>query len=102
MRRVEVFELIPAPRGAESPSGLETHRAAVAAVARSRGQPDPGGAGEGGSSPDNVGRVGTIRRPEPASKAGRCRRRTSVGSPLTRRRLKPDGYGLLRYLERPE
>jgi len=23
MRRVEMFELIPAPRGAESPSGLE-------------------------------------------------------------------------------
>ena len=44
-----------APRGAGSPSGMKGPPTDTAVDVRSRGQSKPGGAGEDGSSPDNVG-----------------------------------------------
>jgi hypothetical protein len=50
-----IFEADCAPRGAGSPGGVQDLTGLLSQQGlRSWGQPDPGGAGEGGSSPDNV------------------------------------------------
>ena len=50
-----IFEADCAPRGADLPGGVQDLTGLLSQQGlRSWGQPDPGGAGEGGSSPDNV------------------------------------------------
>jgi RNA-directed DNA polymerase len=50
-----IFEADCAPRGADLPGGVQGLTGLLSQQGfRSWGQPDPGGAGEGGSSPDNV------------------------------------------------
>lgn len=50
-----VLEARGAPRGAELPSGLRWSPLVCRSGPVKLGQPDPGDAGEGGSSPDNAG-----------------------------------------------
>jgi RNA-directed DNA polymerase len=51
-----VFEADCVPRGADLPGGVQDLTGLLSQQGlRSWGQPDPGGAGEGGSSPDEAG-----------------------------------------------
>ena len=84
-----------APRGAMYRVGVKgLHRWGLSQQAPKLGQPDPGDAGEGGSSPDNAG-TGRHRQTVRVRQARRegVRRVNQRLNPLKGRRLQPGGYG---------